>query len=271
MMPPVKDGREPAQGHTEPDTAAAAAQRAVTELEDAARRGGQWLLGAALQRFGDELAISFSGAEDVLLLEYAHQWIAQGSGRSVRVFTLDTGRLHDETYRFLEQVEQHYGLRIELRFPDTAAVEQLIARKGLFSFFRDGHEECCGIRKVEPLRRQLAGLRAWVTGQRRDQNPQTRGQLPALELDTRFRGRDDAPLVKINPLCSMSSAEIWDAIRALGVPFNPLHARGFVSIGCAPCTRAVLPGQHEREGRWWWEHDENKECGLHVDLGARRG
>ncbi|MBK8238644.1 MAG: phosphoadenylyl-sulfate reductase [Deltaproteobacteria bacterium] len=237
---------------------------------EAAGRGGAWLVGRALQVFGDDVAISFSGAEDVLLVEYAHQWSQAHGDARYRVFTLDTGRLHDETYRFIEEVEQHYGIRIEVLFPERAAVESLVAAKGLFSFFRDGHEECCGVRKVAPLQRQLGGLRAWITGQRRDQNPQTRARIEAIEQDGRFRGRDGGELLKFNPLCGSTSSEVWDAIRALSVPFNPLHAKGYVSIGCAPCTRAVLPGQHEREGRWWWEHDENKECGLHVDLAARR-
>ncbi|MBC8068311.1 MAG: phosphoadenylyl-sulfate reductase [Deltaproteobacteria bacterium] len=213
----------------------------------------------ALELGGDDLMISFSGAEDVLLLEYAHR-----SGRAFRVLTLDTGRLHPETYRFLEQVEQHYGLRLEVAYPATAAIESLVRDKGLFSFYRDGHQECCGIRKVEPLARQLAGVRSWMTGQRRDQSPNTRDAVEIVELDRRFVGRDGAPLLKWNPLARTSSADVWDAIRAFEVPFNPLHARGFVSIGCEPCTRATLPGQHEREGRWWWEQQDKKECGLHL-------
>ncbi len=204
----------------------------------------------ALERFGEGVAISFSGAEDVLLVEYAKQ-----SGRPFRVFSLDTGRLHPETYRFFDKVEEHYGIRIEYAFPDAVLVEALVRKKGLFSFYRDGHEECCGIRKVEPLRRQLAGLSAWITGQRRDQSPGTRSALEVVELD--------GARVKFNPLAHVSSAEVWDAIRAFEVPHNELHARGFVSIGCEPCTRAPLPGEHERAGRWWWEEATKKECGLH--------
>jgi adenylyl-sulfate reductase (glutathione) len=205
-----------------------------------------------------EVAIAFSGAEDVLLLEYAHQL-----GRSVRVFSLDTGRLHPETLRYIDAVARHYGISIEVRFPDAPAVETLVRTKGLFSFYDDGHEECCGIRKVEPLRRMLSQLRGWITGQRRDQSAATRGAVPVVQADPRFGGRDGAPLLKWNPLAAMTSADVWDAIRSFGVPFNELHSRGFVSIGCEPCTRAVLPGQHEREGRWWWEQADKKECGLH--------
>jgi thioredoxin-dependent adenylylsulfate APS reductase len=209
----------------------------------------------------DDLAISFSGAEDVLLIELACDVLGD---RKPRVFSLDTGRLHPETYQFMAKVERRYGLRIEYVFPDAPAVEALVRRKGLFSFYDDGHQECCGVRKVAPLRRQLATMRAWITGQRRDQSPRTRGSVQALELDAAFTGRDGAPLFKFNPMVSMSSDEVWDTIRAFEVPYNALHERGFVSIGCEPCTRAVLPGEHERAGRWWWEEGTKKECGLHV-------
>jgi thioredoxin-independent 5'-adenylylsulfate reductase len=212
----------------------------------------------ALTAFGRDVAISFSGAEDVLLVELAHQ-----TGLPYRVFSLDTGRLHPETLRFFERVEKHYGIRIEVCFPQAELVQNLVRAKGLFSFYQDGHEECCGIRKVEPLRRQLAGLRAWITGQRRDQSP-TRTELPVVELDPAFRGRDEAPLVKFNPLATVDLDYVWASITGFEVPYNELHERGFVSIGCEPCTRPPLPGQHERAGRWWWEESTQKECGLHV-------
>jgi adenylyl-sulfate reductase (glutathione) len=231
------------------DYAALAAELAAAEPVDLIRR--------ALDEGGGDAAISFSGAEDVLLIEYAKQ-----SGRPFRVFSLDTGRLHAETYRFFQTVEEHYGLRIEYCFPEAAAVERMVRAKGMFSFYRDGHQECCGVRKVEPLRRQLSGLKAWITGQRRDQSP-TRGTVPVVQLDPAFKGQGGGPLVKWNPLANRSRDEVWYAIRALGVPFNPLHERGFVSIGCEPCTKPILPSQHEREGRWWWEEATKKECGLH--------
>jgi thioredoxin-independent 5'-adenylylsulfate reductase len=215
----------------------------------------------ALARFGDAIAISFSGAEDVLLIEHAKQ-----SKKPFRVFSLDTGRLHPETYRFFAKVEEHYGIRIEYCFPNAVAVERLVRDKGMFSFYRDGHQECCGVRKVEPLRRQLAGLRAWITGQRRDQSPGTRSTVELVELDANFTGTH-GPLVKFNPLAHTSSSDVWDAIRAFEVPHNELHAKGFVSIGCEPCTRAVMPGEHERAGRWWWEDATKKECGLHLKKG----
>jgi phosphoadenosine phosphosulfate reductase len=227
----------------------------AVELEQATPRR---ILERALELYGDEIAISFSGAEDVLLLETLRQ-----IGAKARVFSLDTGRLHPETYRFLARVEEHYEMRIEVVFPDREAVEALVGAKGLFSFYRDGHVECCNIRKVEPLRRQLATSRSWVTGQRRDQSPGTRDRVPVVQWDPTFEGQDGCRLTKWNPLATRSSQEVWDAIRAFDVPYNPLHERGFVSIGCEPCTRPILPGQHEREGRWWWEEADKKECGLH--------
>lgn len=215
------------------------------------------MIAAALEAFGTDCAISFSGAEDVLLVELAAQ-----TGRPFRVFSLDTGRLHAETYRFFAEVEKRYRIRIEYCFPEAQAVQALVRAKGLFSFYEDGHQECCDIRKVAPLRRQLSGLRAWITGQRRDQSP-TRGNVPRVQVDPVFRGRDGGDLVKFNPLADVSGTDVWFQIRGLEVPFNPLHERGFVSIGCEPCTKPILPSQHEREGRWWWEEGTKKECGLH--------
>jgi adenylyl-sulfate reductase (glutathione) len=211
----------------------------------------------ALTTYGRDCAISFSGAEDVLLIEYAAQ-----TKLPFRVFSLDTGRLHPETYRFFESVESHYKLRIEYCFPDNAAVEKLVRTKGMFSFYKDGHKECCDIRKVDPLRKQLGGLRAWITGQRRDQSP-TRGNVPTSQVDPVFKGLGGGELMKYNPLADVSKDDVWLSIRALGVPYNSLHERGFVSIGCEPCTKPTLPSQHEREGRWWWEESTKKECGLH--------
>lgn len=216
------------------------------------------ILRFALREYSPDLAISFSGAEDVVLIDMAAKL-----GAPFRVFSLDTGRLHAETYQFLEKVRGHYKIPVEVFFPQPAAIEELVRQKGLFSFYTDGHKECCGIRKVEPLTRALRGSRAWVTGQRKDQSPGTRGDIPVVQLDTTF-GSSERPLVKFNPLSQWTSKQVWSYIRDQGVPFNPLHERGYVSIGCEPCTRAINPGQHEREGRWWWEEETKKECGLHL-------
>lgn len=215
------------------------------------------ILKAALEQF-DTIAISFSGAEDVVLIDMAVK-----IRKDVAVFSLDTGRLHPETYRFIEKVRKHYGIDIELLAPDYRQLDALVKSKGLFSFYEDGHSECCGIRKVEPLKRKLSGLDAWITGQRKDQSLDTRQDIPEVQLDTNF-GSVEKPLVKFNPLLNWSSAQVWDYIDAWQVPFNELHGKGFISIGCEPCTRPVLPNQHERAGRWWWEDAAKKECGLHA-------
>lgn len=205
----------------------------------------------------DNIALSFSGAEDVVLIDIASK-IKPG----IQVFSLDTGRLHAETYAYIDQIRKRYDIDLQVLFPDSESVQSLVSEKGLFSFYEDNHQECCAIRKVGPLRKHLLTLDAWVTGQRKDQSPGTRAQIPVIQNDKVFARPNDT-LVKFNPLVNWSSAQVWEYIRSNNVPYNPLHDRGFVSIGCEPCTRAIGPGQHEREGRWWWEESTKKECGLH--------
>jgi len=224
---------------------------------DLDRRTPQEIIACALEHY-DNIAISFSGAEDVVLVDMATRLRPD-----VGVFTLDTGRLHPETYDFFERVREHYGIEIDVRFPDAEQVQRLVREKGLFSFYRDGHKECCGIRKVLPLKRKLATLDAWITGQRRDQSLDTRTNVPVAQADPAFAGANGT-LAKFNPLAHWTSKDVWDYIRENDVPFNELHRQGFTSVGCQPCTRAVLPNQHEREGRWWWELAVDKECGLHA-------
>lgn len=223
-----------------------------------ASKSPQDILKLAFEHFGDELWLSFSGAEDVVLVDMALKL-----NKQVKVFSLDTGRLHPETYRFIEQVREHYGIAIEVLSPEPEPLQALVKEKGLFSFYKDGHGECCGIRKIAPLRKKLATVPAWATGQRRDQSPGTRSHVAAVEIDGAF-STPERPLYKFNPLAQMSSEEVWMYIRMLELPYNALHERGFISIGCEPCTRPVLPRQHEREGRWWWEEATQKECGLHA-------
>lgn len=230
----------------------------IAELtEELANQNPKEIVARALNEYSSDIAISFSGAEDVVLVD-----LASKTGLPFRVFTLDTGRLHSETYHFVDRVRDHYKIPIDVFFPESGAVENLVREKGMFSFYRDGHKECCTNRKVEPLKRALKPLNAWITGQRRDQSPGTRTDVPVVQLDPVFssNGQD---LVKFNPLAHWSSKQVWDYIRENDLPYNSLHDRGFISIGCEPCTRAVLPGQHEREGRWWWEDQTKKECGLH--------
>ena len=223
------------------------------------------ILALAMREYGPDMAISFSGAEDVVLVDMAAK-----IGGQFRVFSLDTGRLHPETYQFIDRVRRHYDIPVEVFVPQPEAVQKLVREKGLFSFYKDGHKECCSIRKVEPLLRALKPLRAWVTGQRRDQSPSTRADVPVIQLDPAF-GSPERPLVKFNPIANWTSKQVWAYIREREVPYNALHERGFVSIGCEPCTRPVHPGQHEREGRWWWEEETLKECGLHVEVVIQDG
>jgi phosphoadenosine phosphosulfate reductase len=225
-----------------------------TDLE---RKNPRVILKKALELF-DNIAISFSGAEDVVLID-----MAVAIRKDIQVFSLDTGRLHPETYRFIEKVRKHYQIDIELLTPDRGVLDSFVKKKGLFSFYEDGHQECCGIRKVEPLKRKLVHLDAWITGQRKDQSLDTRQDIPEVQIDSTFSTAEHQ-LVKFNPLLNWSSAQVWDYIEAYQVPYNELHEKGFISIGCEPCTRPVLPNQHERVGRWWWESEAKKECGLHA-------
>lgn len=215
----------------------------------------QEIIDLALSKFTN-IAISFSGAEDVVLID-----MAKNTGKKFRVFSLDTGRLHPETYQFLEEVRNTYNIDIEIFFANRDATEKLVKEKGLFSFYKDGHKECCDVRKVDPLKRALNTVDAWITGQRKDQSPGTRATVPVIQKDPTF---GTGKLIKFNPLSNMTSKQVWDYIRENNVPYNKLHEQGFVSIGCEPCTKPVLPGQHEREGRWWWEDATKKECGLHA-------
>lgn len=218
----------------------------------------QEILGWALRRWGARCVIAFSGAEDVVLIDMATKL-----GLDFSVLCLDTGRLHPETYRFIDKVRVHYGIEIQVQSPQAIAVEQLVRKKGLFSFYDDGHHECCGVRKVEPLARALRGYSAWVTGQRIDQSPATRSDLEVIALDEGHEGVA-GKLTKVNPLVHWTSDQVWQYIRSNGVPYNELHERGFRSIGCEPCTRATSPSEHERAGRWWWEDATKRECGLHL-------
>jgi phosphoadenosine phosphosulfate reductase len=199
------------------------------------------------------LASSFS-VEDVVLID-----ILQQNAPRVAVFALDTGRLNEETYEVAEAVRERYGLAVEWYFPERSAVEQLEREKGLFSFrdSLDNRHECCRIRKIEPLRRALAGKAGWITGLRREQSV-TRADLAAIEIDQVNGG-----ILKLNPLLEWTEQQVWDYAAEHRLPVNRLHKMGYPSIGCAPCTRPIQPGEHARAGRWWWENPEHKECGLH--------
>ncbi|PLX92086.1 MAG: phosphoadenylyl-sulfate reductase [Desulfuromonas sp.] len=209
--------------------------------------------GLSLVRGEVALACSFS-VEDIVVID-----ILQQVAPDVRIFALDTGRLNEETYEAAEQVSQRYGIAIDWYFPERQAVEDLERREGLFSF-RESLEKrhaCCHIRKIEPLQRALKGLAGWLTGLRREQSV-TRNDLLAIEVDAAHGG-----ILKLNPLLEWSEAELWQYAEQRRLPVNRLHRQGYPSIGCAPCTRAIEPGEHPRAGRWWWEDPAHKECGLH--------
>ena len=199
------------------------------------------------------LATSY-GAEDMVLMDLIAKFAPQ-----IGIFTLDTGRLPKETYDLMQQAKKHYQLNVEVYYPDTLSIEQFVTHNGPNAFYDsvDLRKQCCGIRKVAPLNRALAGKKAWLTGMRRSQSV-TRNELPVSEWDA------DHELQKFSPLTDWSNGEVWKYIRAFDVPFNELHNQGYASIGCAPCTRAITPGEDIRAGRWWWENPETKECGLHV-------
>lgn len=214
-----------------------------------------------LERFHPKVAFASSfGAEDVVVIDLLAQ-----VRPDARIFTLDTGRLHEETYEVAEKIRKRYGFVIESFFPERDEIERLERDKGLFSFRESiaNRKECCGIRKVAPLRRALSQLDVWITGLRREQAV-TRGEMRRLESDETFG------LLKLNPIVDWSQAEVWEHIRANDIPYNALHDRSFPSIGCAPCTRPVAGGEDVRAGRWWWELPEQKECGLHAGASEER-
>jgi thioredoxin-dependent adenylylsulfate APS reductase len=216
------------------------------------------LLRWALERFHPRMAISAAGGVDGLAIID----MAWRIDPRVRVFTLDTGRLPPETYALFEEVRDRYGINVEFEFPDRHEVERMMFVSGPDLMYRsvDDRVRCCEIRKVEPLKRKLATLDAWVSGLRRDQW-KTRKSVAKVELD-----RDHGGVVKLNPLADWSAEDVWDYVRKNDVPYHELFDHGYTSIGCAPCTRPVQPGEDERAGRWWWEQDTDKECGIHCSV-----
>ncbi len=210
----------------------------------------------AVREFGERLTFACSfGAEDMVVLDLLLQ-----ADRHASVFLLDTGRLHQETYDLIDRTREHYGRIFTVFVPQTEALQALLDDAGPNSFYRsrDARKACCHVRKLEPLARALAGKAAWLTGLRREQGI-TRTALPVVEVDAMHGG-----IVKINPLAAWSEEQVWAYIHTRGLPYSMLHDRGFPSIGCAPCTRAIQPGDDLRAGRWWWEAPEHKECGLHL-------
>jgi phosphoadenosine phosphosulfate reductase len=233
-------------------------QRARTEITaELEGLSAAEILAWSLEKFSPSIALASSfQAESSVLIDMVHRQ----RGSDFRVFTLDTGRLNQETYDCMDAMRERYGIAVEVYFPDALKVQEMVRSYGLNLFYGSTalRQMCCAIRKVEPLSRALNGLNAWITGLRREQSV-TRAEARKVELD-----RDHGGILKINPLIDWSYDQVWDYIRKNNVPYNRLHDQSYTSIGCAPCTRAVKPGESLRAGRWWWEHPETKECGLHM-------
>jgi phosphoadenosine phosphosulfate reductase len=210
-------------------------------------------LSAAVRDYGRVVYANSLGAEAMVLTDIISTDVPE-----IDVVSIDTGRLHEETHELLEKLQRRYNGRIRVLYPDGAALEQLVYRQGINGFFHspDARVACCNVRKVVPFKRIVQGYSAWVTGVRREQS-KTRSQGKPIEWDTQHG------LYKISPLLDWTEEQIWSYIRARKLPYNALHDKQYPSIGCAPCTRAVLPGEDSRAGRWWWENPEARECGLH--------
>jgi thioredoxin-dependent adenylylsulfate APS reductase len=219
----------------------------------------QALLEWALERFAPRIALSTAFQVDgVALIDMAYELDPK-----IEVFSVDTGRLPDETFELIEQLRDRYpGLRLQLLSPDAGEVTRMVGKHGPNLFYRQVEHRllCCQVRKVLPLTRHLAGLDAWITGLRRDQWA-SRAEIRKIEID-----HDHGAIVKLNPLAEWTEDEVWDYVRDNDVPYHPLYDRGYSSIGCAPCTRPVEPGAAARSGRWWWEENAPKECGIHCAI-----
>jgi phosphoadenosine phosphosulfate reductase len=223
----------------------------------------QEVLKWAFDTFGTKIALASSfGAEDVVIIDI----MAKIDKNKARIFTLDTGRLNQETYDVMDAIRARYGIPIEVYFPDQKEVEDMVRARGMNLMYEsvENRKLCCEIRKVHPLNRALSSLDSWITGLRRNQVV-TRATTKKIEIDSAHRG-----IVKLNPLADWSSDMVWDYIRKNNVPYNKLHDMGFPSIGCEPCTRAIMPGEDPRAGRWWWEDATQKECGLHFDPSKKK-
>ena len=213
------------------------------------------ILSYFIKEYGEEAALSSSlGAEDQVLTDMVFK-----IDKNANVFTLDTGRLNPETYNVMAATNLKYSVKLNVFFPKNEDVEKLYESQGINGHFESiqNRKNCCGIRKMEPLKRALSPLRVWITGLRSAQSV-TRTDMPVVEFDTNFN------VIKVNPLIHWNENDIWEYIKENNVPYNKLHDQGFPSIGCAPCTRAVKAGEDIRSGRWWWENPEHKECGLHA-------
>lgn len=212
------------------------------------------------KKYGDKMVLGSSfGAEDVVLIDM----MCNINRNLTRVFTLDTGRLNQETYDLIDKIRKKYDIKVDVYFPNASDVEEMVANKGMNLMYEsvENRKLCCNLRKIEPLKRALKQFDCWITGLRREQST-TRNKILKIEVDTLNNN-----ITKLNPLADWTNDEIWKYIRKNKVPYNELHDRGYPSIGCEPCTRAIKEGEDPRAGRWWWENDTHKECGLHWKEG----
>lgn len=209
----------------------------------------------ALHTFHPRIALASSfSAEDIVLIDMLRR-----INPEAKIFTLDTGRLHQKTYDLVDEVKQRFGVKVDVYYPDTSSVEEMVGEHGVNLFYTSVplRTLCCQIRKVKPLNRALHGLDAWITGLRREQSI-TRADVKKVEVDEAHGG-----IVKTNPLADWTHDQVWAYIKEKNVPYNKLHDQGYASIGCEPCTRPIEPGEDLRAGRWWWERGTSKECGIH--------
>jgi phosphoadenosine phosphosulfate reductase len=228
------------------------AQILTLELESKAAQVREFLA-QAVQEYGRVVYANSLGAEAMVLTDIIFNSVPQ-----VDIVSIDTGRLHEETYDLLAKLQRRYNNRIRVIYPDGQEVSDLVTRQGINGFFdsSEARSACCGVRKVVPFRKFVEGYDAWITGVRRQQSS-TRAEGLAIEWDAQNG------LQKLSPLLDWTEEQVWAYIRARQLPFNTLHEKGYPSIGCAPCTRAIMPGEDHRAGRWWWERPEQRECGLH--------
>jgi phosphoadenosine phosphosulfate reductase len=217
------------------------------------------ILRDAVRDYGNVVYSNSLGAESMVLTDLIWSHVPE-----IGIFTLDTGRLHEETYNLIERLERRYQKRMQVYVPDPKSIEAYVQANGINGFYNsvEQRQSCCHIRKIEPFRRAIAGARAWVTGVRHEQSA-SRAQATPVEVDA---GNDG--IMKVSPILEWTHDDVWNYIRAKKLPYNPLHDKGYPSIGCAPCTRAVEPGADSRSGRWWWESSDLKECGLQPKVRA---
>lgn len=227
----------------------------IKSLNDAIKgKNSEDIITFFLEKYAGKIAFASSmGVEDQLITH-----LIANINKPVYIFTLDTGRLFPETFDLIDKTQKRYKVDLKIYFPDSSGVQNMVNASGIDLFYEsiENRKQCCNIRKTEPLQRALKDIDVWICGLRREQSP-TRSEMQIVEWDS-FNG-----LIKINPLIEWTEEETWNFVKANNVPYNTLHDKGFNSIGCQPCTRAIIEGEDSRAGRWWWENPETKECGLH--------